>query len=146
MSKAKEMLWKLINIYKEGKTDDLMMACVQLEKNNGIKVIQEVELLDPEDFYDNRGGTFCTWHTLYLNEEAAHTWRMDWRGEFVINPVGVREWSSLCNEYSEDYGVKFGFQENGEMYEFLDTIRIYHLYKGPEISELPNSNDASDTR
>jgi hypothetical protein len=140
MSKANEKLKDLITLYKDGRFDDLHKAWKDLEASESVKVLQETEITDLEDFLDNCGGSVTTWHSLYLNEETAHTWRMDWRGNFKLNSLGLREWSDLCNEYSEDYGREFGFTQNGEMYEFLDMIGIYNLYEEPNVQDLPSKN------
>jgi hypothetical protein len=140
MSNAKKQLKALIALYKKDQFDELHKAWGDLEASESVKVLQESETLDLEDFLENCGGVVTTWHTLYFNEEKAHTWRMDWRGNFKLNSLGLREWSDLCNEYSEDYGYEFGFTQNGEMYDFLDTIGIYDLYEEPDVPELPSTN------
>ena len=138
MSKASEKLQALINLYKERQFDVLHKAWKDLEASERVKVLQETEIIDLEDFLEYSGGKVETWHSLYFNEEKAHTWRMDWRGDFKLNSSGLREWSDLCNEYSEDYGHEFGFAQNGEMYEFLDMIGIYNLYEEPSLQDLPS--------
>ncbi len=133
MSNAKEKLEALINLHREGNFEELHNAWSQLEATGAINVVQETDVPDLDEFYEDHGGSFYTTHTLYISGEIVHGWYMEWRGFFTINSEGLKEWSELVNEYADDCGKEFGFEVNGDMYLFLDQVGVYQKYVYPEV-------------
>jgi hypothetical protein len=125
----------LIWLFKSKENTELESVWQSLQHDGRVKLTQETEVPNSEEFYENQGGIFHTWHSLYIYESLVHTWRMDWNGTFKTDLSGERVWVSLYNEYADDYGGDHGFGDNGDMYLFLEALGVFALYKHPDVPE-----------
>jgi hypothetical protein len=115
----------LVQMYQTKDLEGVKRAWKVLKEEGRVSVSVTTQLDDEDSFFSEKEGTLSTFYELYIDDGIAHSWRLDWRGRFAVGPAGDSDWIEIVNEYADDFGGAYGFQENGEMYELLDFLGIY---------------------
>ena len=115
----------LVQMYKKNDLEGVKRTWKTLEEEGRVSVSVTTQLDDEDSFFSEKEGTLSTFYELCIDDGIAHSWRLDWRGKFSVDPTGGGDWIEIVNEYADDRGEAYGFHENGEMYELLDFLGIY---------------------